>query len=77
VIDAGHRSLEAITASAMLARLLEMKPREPILAIESVGRDASRRVVEYFQAWHRADRTRLEIDVIRGNRQRSGPPALA
>lgn len=77
VIDSGHRSLEAVLAGAMLARLLEIKPREPILAIESVGRDASRRVVEYFQAWHRADRARLEIDVVRGNRQRSGPPTLA
>jgi GntR family transcriptional regulator len=76
-IDSGHRSLEAVAASPMLARLLEVRTGDPILAIESVGRDATRRVVEHFQAWHRADRTRLEMDVVRGQRVRSGAPALS
>jgi GntR family transcriptional regulator len=65
-IDSGHRSLEAVAASPMLARLLEIETGEPALSIESIGRDASGRVVEYFQAWHRGDRTRLEMDVVRG-----------
>jgi GntR family transcriptional regulator len=70
-IDAGHRSLEAVAATSLLARMLEIGSGDPVLAIESVGRDASRRVVEYFQAWHRADRTRLEMDVVAVHRTRA------
>jgi GntR family transcriptional regulator len=57
----------------MLARLLEMDHGGPVLSIESIGRDAGGRVVEYFVASHRADRTRLEMDVVREQRQRPSP----
>ncbi|MCW2643271.1 MAG: GntR family transcriptional regulator [Dactylosporangium sp.] len=67
-IQSGHRSLEASTAKGKLARLLEVRPGSPVLYIESVGRDADGVAVEHFQAWHRADRTRLEMDVVRENR---------
>lgn len=67
-IESGHRSLEAVLATATLARLLKIRAGDPVLSIESVGRDAGGRVVEYFQAWHRADRTRVEMDVIRDAR---------
>lgn len=70
-IDSGHRSLEAGLATGMLARLLEMEAGSPVLEIESIGRDANDRVIEYFQAWHRGDRTRLEMDVVRDPRPRS------
>jgi GntR family transcriptional regulator len=69
-IESGHRSLEAVLATGMLARLLEMDQGRPVLSIESIGRDSGGRVVEYFVAWHRADRTRLEMDVVREQRQR-------
>lgn len=64
-IESGHRAIEAVLATGMLARLLEIRGGDPMLSIESVGRDSLGRAVEYFQAWHRADRTRLEMDVIR------------
>ncbi|MFJ5560760.1 GntR family transcriptional regulator [Streptomyces sp. NPDC093250] len=67
-IESGHRSLEATVAKGMLARLLEVRSGEPVLFIESVGRNAEGGVVEYFQAWHRADRTRLEMNVVRDKR---------
>ncbi|MEA2418874.1 MAG: GntR family transcriptional regulator, N-acetylglucosamine utilization regulator [Thermoleophilaceae bacterium] len=66
LIESGHRSLEATVATGLLAQLLEIHTGAPVLAIESIGRDADERVVEYFQAWHRGDRTRLEMDVVRG-----------
>jgi GntR family transcriptional regulator len=72
-IESGHRSLEAVLATGMLARLLEMDHGGPVLSIESIGRDAGGRVVEYFVASHRADRTRLEMDVVREQRQRPSP----
>ncbi|MCW2736849.1 GntR family transcriptional regulator [Nocardioides sp.] len=64
-IESGKRSLEATKAEGMLARLLEVGAGDPVLYIESVGRDEQGEVVEYFQAWHRADRSRLEISVVR------------
>jgi GntR family transcriptional regulator len=64
-IYSGHRSIEAVLATGMLSRMLKIRAGDPVLSIESVGRDASDRIVEYFQAWHRADRTRLDIDVVR------------
>jgi GntR family transcriptional regulator len=67
-IESGHRSLEATTAKAAVARVLELRPGAPVLYIESVGRDAQGMPVEHFQAWHRADRTRLEMDVVREKR---------
>jgi GntR family transcriptional regulator len=73
-IESGHRSLEAVSATGMLARLLKMEHGGPVLAIESIGRNADGRVVEYFQAWHRADRTRLEMDVVREQRPRAATP---
>jgi GntR family transcriptional regulator len=64
-IESGKRSLEAIRAEGMLARLLEISAGDPVIYIESVGSDDRGEVVEYFQAWHRADRSRLEISVVR------------
>jgi GntR family transcriptional regulator len=64
-ISSGHRSVEARKADAKLSRLLEIRSGDPMLYIESVGRDAAGTAIEYFQAWHRADRTKLEIDVAR------------
>jgi GntR family transcriptional regulator len=76
-IESGHRSLEAVLATGMLAKLLKIDAGDPVLAIESVGRDSSGHVVEYFQAWHRADRTRLEMDVVRDQRPRPALPPSA
>jgi GntR family transcriptional regulator len=64
-ISSGHRSVEATKADARLARLLGIRSADPVLYIESVGRNAAGVAIEHFQAWHRADRTRLEIDVAR------------
>ncbi len=64
-IESGRRSLEVVTASGVLPGILEVKAGSPALYIESIGRDASGTPVEFFRAWHRVDRTRLEIDVVR------------
>jgi GntR family transcriptional regulator len=64
-IASGRRSLQVIKASEELAALLEIDVEEPVLFIDSTGRDAAGRPVEYFEAWHRADRTKIEIDVVR------------
>jgi GntR family transcriptional regulator len=70
-IESGHRSLEATKAKGMLAKMLQVRSGEPVLYIESVGCDRAGNAVEYFQAWHRADRTRLEMNVVRNRRPAS------
>lgn len=63
-IASGHRSLEAIAANERLAGLLDVDPGSPVLYIESLARDGRGTPVEFFRAWHRGDRTRLEVDVV-------------
>lgn len=67
-IESGHRSIEATAAIGMMTKVLNVGPGEPLLYVESVGRDGTGAVVECFRAWHRADRMRIEMDVVRGNR---------
>lgn len=67
-IDSGRRSIEATAATGMLADLLKVGRGDPLLYVESVGRDANGAVVECYRAWHRADRMRIEMDVVRDNR---------
>lgn len=64
-IESGRRSLEVVMTSGVLPGILEIKAGSPALYIESIGRDAAGSPVEFFRAWHRVDRTRLEIDVVR------------
>jgi len=73
-IETGHRSIEAMLAHGMMAKMLEVGPGDPVLYIESAGRDHSGAVIECFQAWHRADRMRIEMDVVRDNRFGGGLP---
>jgi len=67
-IDTAHRSIEAVAASGMLTKLLEVDPGDPLLYIESVARSSVGDVIECFLAWHRADRMKIEMDVFRDRR---------
>jgi GntR family transcriptional regulator len=67
-INSGHRSLEIAKADRKLAGLLEIRTGDPVMAIESVGRDSMGKPIEYFNAWHRGDRVRFEMDVVRSRR---------
>lgn len=71
-IESGRRWLEATSAPVMLAKLLEIRTGDPLLFIESIGRDGRGNAVEAFQAWHRADRMQVAMDVVRDKRS----PAL-
>jgi GntR family transcriptional regulator len=67
-IESGQRSLGATKAKGMVARLLQVRSGEPVLHIESTARDGLGNALEYFEAWHRADRTRLEMNLVREQR---------
>lgn len=60
----GRRVVEAVTAQEELARLLEVEPGAPLLLVESVSWDGNHLPFECYRAWHRADRTRIEVQVV-------------
>jgi GntR family transcriptional regulator len=62
-IRSGHRTLEAVPNTPALAKLLGAARTVPVLYIRGVGRDGDGRKVELFEAWHRGDRTQIDIEV--------------
>lgn len=62
-IVAASRKIEAVVADEQLADRLQIAVGAPLLLLTSVARDSSGRPVEYFDSWHRGDRTRFEISL--------------
>jgi GntR family transcriptional regulator len=62
-IVAASRKIEAVIADEELASRLQLPAGAPLLLLTSVARDTSGRPVEYFDSWHRGDRTRFEISL--------------
>lgn len=62
-VVSGTRTVEAVSARPPLTTLLDVHRGEPLLRIESVGCAAEDRPVEYFEAWHRGDRSKIEITI--------------
>lgn len=62
-IVSAKRTLEAVSADRRVAGHLGIRTGAPLLLLRSVARDAAGRAVEYFEAWHRGDRTLFEVSV--------------
>jgi GntR family transcriptional regulator len=60
----GRRVVEAVSAEGELAGLLEVDSGAPILFVESVSWDERSRPFECYRAWHRADRTKIQVQVV-------------
>jgi GntR family transcriptional regulator len=60
----GRRVVEAVTAEGELAELLEVDSGAPILFVESVSWDERSQPFECYRAWHRADRTKIQVQVV-------------
>jgi GntR family transcriptional regulator, N-acetylglucosamine utilization regulator len=63
-VAGGRRVVEAATAADELARLLSVEPGAPLLFVESVSWDADQRPFECYRAWHRSDRSKIEVQVV-------------
>lgn len=61
----GRRTLEAVSAESQVAEMLDVKPRTPLVFIESVAWDAELQPFHAFQSWLRTDRIRVEVQVTR------------
>ena len=62
-IASGTRTVEAVSARSSTAHLLGVNRGEALLKIESVSFLANGRPIEYYEAWHRGDRSKIEIEI--------------
>ena len=65
-VASGRRTVEAVPARPPLTTLLEIPRGSALLRIESVSYLDDGRPLEYYEAWHRGDRSKLEIEMIVG-----------
>lgn len=63
-VASGRRVVEATTAKDTMATLLEVAPGNPLLYVESVSYNEAREPFECYRAWHRADRTKIQVQVV-------------
>lgn len=59
----GRRQVHAVAADDKLAAELHTEPGGPLLLLEGGTTDQDDRPLEWFSAWHRADRVAFDIDV--------------
>lgn len=64
VVGGGRRIVESVTAEEDLAPLLEVEEGTPLLYVESATWDDEMQPFEFYRAWHRADRTKVEVQVL-------------
>jgi GntR family transcriptional regulator len=59
----GWRSVEAVLADRFVANHLGVKPGSALLRLKSLRRDENGVPIEYFEAFHRGDRSRFEFEL--------------
>jgi GntR family transcriptional regulator len=65
VIAFGIRSIEAVRANVVQSKLLEVNTGAPLLMLNSTSYLEDMTPVEYYFSYHRADRSRFEVEMIR------------
>ena len=68
-VEGGTRTVEAVAAEGEVAANLEVAEGEPLLLLRSAGRTGDGEPLEWFEAWHRADRTTFEVELVPGEHQ--------
>lgn len=69
-VHSGVRTVEAVPASPDVAGHLEVDVGTPLLLLRSAGRTRDGEPLEWFDSWHRADRTRFEVEIVPGEASR-------
>lgn len=65
MIVRGHRTIEAEPAKAYEAGLLQIKKGAPLFVLDSTSFLSNGTPIEYYQAFHRGDRSRFEVELVR------------
>lgn len=73
----GRRFIEAVAATEQEAQLLGVSKGAPLVYLRSVTYLAEGRPVEYYEAKHRGDRSRFEVELIRLGADASGDDSRA
>jgi GntR family transcriptional regulator len=66
----GRRTIEAVAADTRQATLLGVRKGSPLVFLQSVSYLADDRPIEFYLAFHRGDRSRFEVELMRGRQQR-------
>ena len=61
----GRRTIEAVAADARQARLLNIHRGAPLVFLQSVSYLGDGRPIEFYLAFHRGDRSRFEVELMR------------
>jgi GntR family transcriptional regulator len=69
-LASGRRTLEAVAADARQAKLLRIRKGAPLVFLQSVSFLADGRPIEFYLAHHRGDRSRFEVELMRGRQRR-------
>lgn len=75
-VASGTRYLEAVTARRPVTTLLGVSKGTPLFKMESISYLSDGRPLEYYEAWHRGDRSKFEIELVMsvGNAAVEPPP---
>ncbi|GAB3444868.1 GntR family transcriptional regulator [Streptomonospora sediminis] len=65
-LERARRTIEAAVAHNALASSLQVPVGDPVLVLRSVSSDPAGTPVESFAAFHRGDRSRMEVELARG-----------
>ncbi len=76
-IAGGTRTVEAVSARSTTAHLLGVAKGDALLKIESVSYLEDSRPIEYYEAWHRGDRGKIEIEILAGVAENERVPSFA
>jgi GntR family transcriptional regulator, N-acetylglucosamine utilization regulator len=75
-LERGQRTIEAVAADERCARLLRVRKGAPLVFLQSVSYLEDGRPIEYYLAHHRGDRSRFEVELVRGREpEAKGPSA--
>lgn len=72
----GRRTVQAVSAGVAVSRALSIRRGAAVLRLTSIGYDRRGRPVEYYEAFHRGDRTSFKIDLDRTGTAEDRPSVL-
>jgi GntR family transcriptional regulator len=72
VLARGRRYIEAVPSNETEAQLLGIQRGAPLLMLDSISFSEDGRPVEYYHALHRGDRSRFEVELLRGHESTAG-----
>jgi GntR family transcriptional regulator len=65
MLSHGRRTIEAVIAGEREAKYLDIETGAPLISLESVSYLHDGAPIEYFHAFHRGDRSRFVVNLLR------------